>query len=106
MPARNALDNPKWISSRLRGEPERRRANLGKVGEIQPARKVQPALSAFQLDENALGRKNIRFRWALNGCPRRRYSVSVVDSGMLIPCPPALPFPPRSSPWRLPASPP
>jgi hypothetical protein len=69
MPARNAPDNPKGISSRLRGEPERCRANLGKVGEIQPARKVQPALSAFQLDEKALGPKTIRFRLALKGCP-------------------------------------
>jgi hypothetical protein len=55
MPARNPPGNPKGISSRLREEPERRRANLGKVGEIQAARKVQPALSAFQLDENANG---------------------------------------------------
>jgi hypothetical protein len=73
MPARNALGNPKGISSRPRDEPERWRANLGKVGEIQAARKVQPALSAFQLDEKAHGLNPAGFRLTLNWGPGRPY---------------------------------
>jgi len=97
MPARNALDNPKWISSRRRDEPEPCGANLGKVGEIQAAPKVQPALSALQLDEKAQGPKPMGFRLALKGCTLQRYWDSVGVSGMVISWPPAVPVPPRSS---------
>jgi len=95
MPARNAAGNPTGISSRPHDEPKRCRANLGKIGEIQAAPKVQPALSAFQLDEKADRLNAAGFRLALKRRRERYYSDSVGVSGMVISWPPAVPVPPN-----------